>query len=89
MELEEGTADYASWAQLFDLGQASRNDLLQRYRAQQNDVFYLTGAMQLHALSLIDPDGFLQVTEDIAASRTPQDGAITPILAQQMESYCR
>lgn len=50
MELQEGTADYASWTLLYDLGQTSRERLIQKYQAVRNDVFYLTGAMQLHAV---------------------------------------
>jgi hypothetical protein len=88
MELEEGTADYASWAVLYDLGQASREQLMRRYRAQQNDVYYLTGAMQLHAVQLMRPDGMSQVVEEIAASRSPEDGSPTAVLSRTLELFC-
>lgn len=89
MELEEGTADFASWSWLYHLGQTSRSRLLGRYQAQQDERFYQTGAMQLHALMLMDPDGFLQMTEEIALSRTPQEGSPAAVFARKFESFCR
>lgn len=89
MELEEGTADYASWAQLYTLGQASREQLMRRYRAVQDDMFYLTGAMQLHAVALMDPDGMRRVARRIAASKSPDDGSITAVFEDALDAYCR
>jgi hypothetical protein len=89
MELEEGTADYASWTVLYDLGQASREQLIRRYEAQQNDMFYLTGAMQLHAVQLMRPDGMGDVAREIAESEGPEDGSITSVLTRTLGSYCR
>lgn len=54
MELEEGVADYVSWVRLYELGLASRAQLERRYQAQQRDVFYLTGAMKMHALAVLE-----------------------------------
>lgn len=89
MELEEGTADYASWTVLYELGRTSRDRLMGRYRAVQDDVFYLTGAMQLHALALIEPDGMEEVARRIGASRSPETGSITALFADALDGYCR
>ena len=89
MELEEGTADYASWTILYDLGQTSREALVRRYQAQQNDAFYLTGAMQLHAVQLMAPDRMAEVAREVAESPGPEDGSLTPVLGRTLEFYCR
>ena len=89
MELEEGAADYASWSQLYKLGLASRENLLRRYKAEQKDLFYLTGAMQLHALSLMFPDDMEAIIKNIAISKTPRDGAPTSILKEMVDMFCR
>ncbi|MFW5947408.1 MAG: hypothetical protein ACOCUW_02845 [Gemmatimonadota bacterium] len=88
MELEEGTADYASWTALYRAGLVSRERLMQRYRAIQDDVFYLTGAMQLHATALMRPDGMEAVARRIARSESPDEGSITAIFADALETYC-
>ena len=89
MELEEGTADYASWTVLYELGRASRARLMSRYRARQNDVFYLTGAMQLHAVALMDPDGMADVARRIGASGSPEEGSIAAMFERTLGAYCR
>jgi hypothetical protein len=68
MELEEGTADWASWTVLYDIGLASRESLLRRYRALQQDAFYLTGVGQQHAVQLMHRDGVREVIERISTS---------------------
>lgn len=88
MELEEGTADYASWTALYDLGLASRDQLTRRYRAAQDDLFYLTGALQLHAIQLMDPDGMLAITREINASPGPETGSIGSVFGRTLEAYC-
>lgn len=89
MELEEGTADYASWTKLFELGLASRDQLLRRYRAVQDDVFYLTGAMQLHAIAAMRPESVDAATARIAASETVQSGAIQTVFEETLANWCR
>lgn len=89
MELEEGTADYASWTRLFQLGQADRDQLLRRYRAVQRDAFYLTGAMQLHAIELMEPEEMGPVTERIAGSTTADSGAIQVVFEETFGRWCR
>ena len=88
MELEEGTADFASWVQLYNRGQASREQLLQHYRVQQPDVYYLTGAMQAHALYLLDPDGWIARSREIAASETPEEGSLGALLERELAAAC-
>lgn len=88
MELEEGTADYASWTILHDMGLATRDQLLARYGARQAEVFYLTGAMQLHAASLMDPGGVARISRYIAESATPEEGSIQAVFTRALESYC-
>jgi hypothetical protein len=89
MELEEGTADYASWVPLFELGQATRDQLLRRYRAIQQDAFYLTGNMQLHAVRLMYPDSIAAVANRIATSDGPDEGSLTTVLRRALGAYCR
>lgn len=88
MELEEGTADYASWTALYDLGLASREELIRRYRATQDELFYLTGALQLHAIQLMDPDDMLAITREINASPGPESGSITAVFGRALDAYC-
>lgn len=70
MELEEGTADYASWTILHDEGLATRDQLLARYGAQRAEVLHVTPAMQLDAASLMDPGGVESISRYIAESAT-------------------
>jgi len=88
MELEEGTADYASWTVLFDLGQTTRDRLIRRYEAQQDDMYYLTGAMQLHATQLMAPDRMEEISRSIIESRSVDDGSLTATLDRTLTSYC-
>jgi hypothetical protein len=88
MELEEGIADWASWTVLYDLGLASRESLIRRYRAIQDDAFYLTGAMQLHAVQLMQPDSIADVMVRIAASSGPDIGSPTALLTRALASFC-
>lgn len=88
MELEEGTADYVSWTKLFELGHATRDQLMRRYRAEQDDVFYLTGAIQLHATEIMRPDRMTEVTRRIATSTTPDSGAITVAFETSLGDSC-
>lgn len=89
LELEEGTADYASWSMLYNVGQVDRDALLRRYRARQDDVFYLTGAMQLHAVQMMVPDSMLAITRGIATSSGPEEGSIGAVFEDALASYCR
>jgi len=88
MELEEGMADYGSWTVLYDVGVASRKDLIDRYRAMQSDMYYLTGNMEMHAVQLIQPDSMADIMREIAQSTGPDDGAPTAVLARALVSFC-
>ncbi len=88
MELEEGTADYGSWAALFNKGIVSTEGLKNRYRARQAEQFYLTGAMQLHSVELMFPERFLFTTLVIAQSRQPAGNTLTDVFEQNLEAYC-
>lgn len=88
MELEEGAADYASWTQLFEAGLATRDRLIERYSARQDDMYYLTGAMQLHAISLMAPDRLLSVIGEIARSGAPGEASLEAIFARTLGTYC-
>lgn len=88
MELEEGTADYVSWPRLYDLGLASRDQLMGRYGANQNDVFYLTGAMQLHAVSLMQDGEMSETARRIADSESFEVGSPTAVFEAALEAYC-
>lgn len=89
LELEEGTADYASWTALHDLGLVTDEQLIRRYQAIQNDVFYLTGAMQLHAVAAMSGDSMIQVTRGINTSAGPETGSMTSVLRRALDAFCR
>lgn len=88
MELEEGVADYASWVPLFERGIASREQLFQRYRAQQSEWFYVTGAMQLHSVRLMQPDEILDITARVADSESWVIGSPTALLEASLGRVC-
>ena len=88
MEMEEGIADYASWTKLYESGQVNRELLLRRYGAKQADIFYLTGAMLLHAIALTDPRNINDVINRIITSRTPQEASLSKILMEKLKVYC-
>ena len=89
MELEEGIADYASWTKLFELGISSKEELLQRYRAVQNEPFYLMGAMQLHAISLMRDGDVDDIIKTIVRSESPQNGALTTLFKAELGRFCQ
>lgn len=88
MEIEEGIADYVSWTRLYDLGLTTRARLEGRYRAQQADVYYLTGAMQLHAIALMQPGDMAQTTREIANSTSAATGSLTNVFTRALAGFC-
>lgn len=88
MELEEGLADYASWTMLYDIGTASWDKLLQRYQAIQKEPFYLTGAMLMHASTLMHDGEPAALIEAIATSSTIAEGAVVTQFEQQLNAFC-
>ena len=87
-ELEEGLADYGSWTLLYNMGMASKEDLLRRYRAQQNDHFYLSGAMLMHAITLMDKKTIEQVIQKIINSPTVKEGSLLRFFQDELANYC-
>ncbi len=87
MEMEEGLADYASWVHLYEIGLATRAQLERRYRAQQRDVFYLTGAMKMHAASLLRGDPIPEA-RTIIESTSVQDGSPQARVEAALASAC-
>ena len=88
MELAEGVADYVSWVRLYDVGLASREQLERRYQAQQRDVFYLTGAMKMHALSLLTGDP-TTASLGVVNAETVESGSVQALLDAALGRACR
>ena len=88
MELEEGLADYASWTMLYDIGLSSRDVLLRRYRAIQKEPFYLSGAMLMHAVSLMNNGEISDIISDMANSSDQAIGAPFPIFEKEFARFC-
>lgn len=87
MELEEGLADYDSWTKLYEASVATPEQLLQRYRANQKDHFYLTGAMFLHAISLMRSGDVMPVIERIIASESVEEGSLQLLFEETLRIY--
>jgi len=87
MELEEGLADYASWTKLYEAGVVTTEQLLQRYRANQKDHFYLTGAMFLHAISLMRSGDIVPIIERIIASESVEEGSLQRFFEEALSEY--
>lgn len=88
MELEEGLADYASWTMLYDIGTASWEDLHRRYQAIQKEPFYLTGAMLMHAATLMHDGETTALINAITTSQTVQEGALATHFADHLNAFC-
>ncbi len=87
MEIEEGIADYASWVKMYDIGVASRSDLLKRYQAEQKDKFYLTGCMLLHASVLMNKRNDNDIIENIVNANSLEEGNLLSIFKEQLIIY--
>lgn len=87
MEIEEGIADYASWVKMYDIGVASRSDLLKRYRAKQKDRFYLTGCMLLHASVLMNNGNDSGIIEQMVNANSLEEGNLLSIFKGQLIIY--
>jgi hypothetical protein len=87
MEIEEGIADYASWVKMYDIGVVTREGLLRRYRAKQNEKFYLTGCMLLHASALMNGGKDDEVIEKMVRSKSLEDGSLTGIFEEYFLRY--
>jgi hypothetical protein len=88
LELEEGLADYGSWTILYNRGMASREQLMKRYRAQQNDHFYLSGAMLMHAITLMSKKPAFRIIREMAGSGSVETGGLLPVFEKIFAGYC-
>ncbi|MEP7269505.1 MAG: hypothetical protein ABI844_17950 [Saprospiraceae bacterium] len=89
MEIEEGIADYASWVIMYNIGMVSRDELLQRYRAQQNDRFYLTGCMLLHASVLMNNGKASEIIKKIVTANSLDEGNLLHIFKTQLGLFSK
>ncbi|HET9055324.1 MAG TPA: hypothetical protein VFN30_00620 [Chitinophagaceae bacterium] len=87
-ELEEGLADYESWTMLYSSGLVSRDDLLKRYRARQNDHFYLSGSMLMHAITLMSKDPKNKIISKMINSVSVDKGSLLLLFKNQLKKYC-
>ncbi len=88
MELEEGMADYASWTLLYNTGKVSKKELLSRYRAFQNDHFYLSGCMLMHAITLMSKKPENKIMDEIIRSASVDKGSLLYIFSKTLTDYC-
>jgi hypothetical protein len=88
MELEEGLADFESWTLLFNMGIATKDQLLQRYRALQNDHFYLSGSMLMHAIVLMSEKKVTDIAKYIIQSSSVENGSLLEIFKTEFQKYC-
>lgn len=86
-ELEEGLADYRSWTFLFNAGIAGREDLLKRYRAKQNDHFYLSGCMLMHAIQLMSKKSLDKIVHRIITATSVQDGSLFELFKMELTRF--
>ncbi|MBW1297400.1 hypothetical protein [Aquimarina litoralis] len=87
MEIEEGIADYGSWVAMYNIGTASRQDLLKRYRAKQKDRFYLTGCMLLHASALMANGNDKPIISKMVNAPSVETGNLFTIFKDQLKEY--
>ncbi|HMU45919.1 MAG TPA: hypothetical protein PKC72_06090 [Chitinophagaceae bacterium] len=87
-ELEEGLADYGSWTILYNIGMAGKDALLKRYRAMQNDHFYLSGCMMMHAITLMSKKPVEKIIAKIVNSASVNEGSLLAIFKSELSDYC-
>ena len=88
LELEEGLADYASWTMLYKTGMVNKETLLRRYRANQNDHFYLSGNMLMHAITLMSKDSPEKIIMEIINSSSVENGSLLSLFKIKLNNYC-
>lgn len=87
MEVEEGIADYASWVTMYNIGTASKEDLLRRYRAKQKDMFYLSGCMLLHASALMNNGNDKEIILKMVNASSVEEGNLYKLFKGQLELF--
>lgn len=88
MEIEEGLADYASWTYLYNASIISKEEILDRYRAKQQDHYYLSGNMLMHAIELMDPSSIHQIIDELVSSPDLQKGNLLYLFEREFGKYC-
>ena len=89
MELEEGMADFESWTLLYNTGKVSKKELLSRYRALQNDHFYLSGCMLMHAITLMTKNPENKIMDEIIRSASVEKVSLLYIFKKNLDVYCK
>ena len=89
MEIEEGIADYASWVKMYEIGVASREDLMRRYTASQKARYYLTGCMLFHASVLMNDGNESEIIAKMINANSLEEGNLLSIFEEQLTAYSR
>ncbi|MGZ8525891.1 MAG: hypothetical protein ACXWV1_15775, partial [Chitinophagaceae bacterium] len=69
-------------------GKVSKEALLGRYRARQNDHFYLSGSMLMHAITLMSKEPVNKIIDEIVISASVEKGSLLYIFKNKLEDYC-
>jgi hypothetical protein len=89
MELSEGLPDFVSWVASRDAGIVSDVQVKQRFTAQQRDVFYLTGSMQLVVLRhLLGERAFARLPRTIGTSPSWRQGELFATVESAVNDRC-
>ena len=89
MELTEGLADFVAWMTARDAGIVSDAQVQQRLLAQQRDVFYLTGAMELIVLRhFLGEPAFARLPRTIGASASWREGELFGAVESALKDRC-
>jgi hypothetical protein len=90
MELSEGLPDFVSWMASREAGIVSDEQVKQRFMAQQRDVFYLTGSMQLVVLRhLLGEGAFARLPQTIGGSASWREGELSAAIESALNDRCR
>lgn len=90
MELNEGVPDFIAWISAYEAGVVDAARVKSRFLAQQRDVFYLTGAMQLVVLRhLLGDEEFRRLTHGIATSASWRDGELFAAVEAALATHCQ
>ena len=89
MELTEGTADMVFWMTARDVGIVTDAQVRQRFAANQRDIFYLTGSMQLVVLrTLVGERAFEGALRTIASSTSWTAAEPSALLDSAAARHC-
>ena len=89
MELTEGLPDFVYWMSARRAAVVTEAQVKQRFMAQQRDVFYLTGSMQLVVLRhLLGERAFARLPRTIGASSSWRDGELFAAVGAALKDRC-